>query len=111
MLKNWEVVTDKEIDAIHDAACQILEELGMRIHEPEAIDVLVKAGARKVNDNTVQIPREMVEKAIEAVPAECTVYDRRGGSFVIGGDNIQYMNGGTMTEIFDYPLSGHPYDI
>lgn len=99
----WEPVTDKEIDNIHEAACQILEELGMRIREPKAIEVLVGAGARKVGDNIVQIPHDVIEKAIEAVPAKFTVYDRKGGAIVVGDNTYHHLNAGTMTEIIDYP--------
>jgi len=75
----------------------------MRIHWPEAIEMLAGAGATRVDDRTVRIPRSLVEQAIESAPATFPVYDRRGRRFVIGGDEHHHLPGGTMTEVLEYP--------
>jgi trimethylamine--corrinoid protein Co-methyltransferase len=99
----WEPLRDDEITAVHEAACRMLDELGMRIREPRAVDILVGAGARRVDEQTVKIPRAVVERAIADVPPVFSVYDRRGNELVIGDESHHHMNLGTVTEMLDYP--------
>ena len=102
-MKYWEPVTEQELDMIHDGACELLEEVGMLFGDPKAVDILVAAGAIRVNEKIVKIPRAMVEQAIKDTPSQYTVYDRKGGSMVIGDDSHHHTNGGTMTYVADYP--------
>ncbi len=44
------------------------------------MDVLTAVGARQTADETVTLPRELIEKTIETTPATFVVFDRRGGS-------------------------------
>ena len=101
-LEGYEL-TDEELDRIHEAACRMLSEQGMRIRNQEAIDVLVSAGATKMDDETVRIPRRLVEQSVASAPATFELYDRRGGSMVIGAEDHHHLPGGTMTEVLDYP--------
>lgn len=98
-MQYWEPVGKDDIEQIHESACRMLEELGMRIRNPEVIAVLLGAGAKKVDDQTVRIPRELVEQAISRAPEQFTVFDRRGGKLGIGGREHHHLIGGTMTEI------------
>ena len=99
----WEPLGADEVTAVHEAACRMVDELGMRLREPRAVDILVGAGARRVDEQTVQIPREVVEQAIADVPPVFSVYDRRGNELVIGDDSHHHLNLGTVTEMLDYP--------
>ena len=76
-MKYWEPVTEQELDMIHDGACELLEDVGMLFGEPKAVDILVEAGAIRVDEKTVKIPRAMVEQAIKDTPSQYTVYDRQ----------------------------------
>ena len=102
-MRYWEPATEDELDRIHEAACRILNELGMRIRDREAVDILADAGAIRVDEETVRIPRELIERAIQCAPATFRVYDRRGGFLDIGTDDHHHLVGGTMTEMLDYP--------
>ena len=84
----WEPVTEQELEMIHDAACELVEDVGMRFGDPKAVDVLAEVGAIRVDEHVVKIPRKMVEQGIEDAPSQFTVYDRSGGSFVIGDETI-----------------------
>jgi trimethylamine--corrinoid protein Co-methyltransferase len=99
----WTPLTEADLDQIHEAACRILAELGMIIRHRRAVEVLVAAGARRIDATTVRIPQELVEQAIELAPATFSVYDRRGRELRIGGDSHHHLPGGTMTEILEYP--------
>jgi len=99
----WEPVTDHDLDKIHEAACRILAELGVRIHSGEVLDILAGTGATIVNKNVARLPRDLVERSIASAPPTFNVYDRLGGVLEIGSDQHHHLIGGTMTEILDYP--------
>jgi len=102
-MQYWEPLDDGQLDLIHDAACRMLEEPGLRILLPEAMEILVDAGARRVGDGVVRFPRELVEESIRRAPVRFTVYDRRGNALEIGGNQHHHMIGATMTEMLEYP--------
>ena len=96
-MQYWEPVTGKEADMIHNGACEMLEDVGIRIQDENAISVLCKAGAIKVDERTVKLPQSMVEKAIESAPERFELYDRNGGSMTIGDGIPRHLAGATMT--------------
>jgi trimethylamine--corrinoid protein Co-methyltransferase len=102
-MKYWETVSKEDLQRIHDGACHVLEEIGMRIKHKETVDILGGAGAKRINDETIKIPRALVERSIESAPPTFRIYDRRGGFLEIGGDQHHHLPGATMTEILDYP--------
>lgn len=59
------------IAAMHDTALRTLEELGMRVLLPEAVEILRKGGAR-VEDDMVFIGRDMVAAALASAPKSIT---------------------------------------
>jgi trimethylamine---corrinoid protein Co-methyltransferase len=61
------VFSDDEINAIHQTALQVLEELGLKILLPEARDILATGGAI-VKEDMVYIGRDMVESALATAP-------------------------------------------
>jgi len=99
----WEPTDNADLDRIHDAACELLGELGIRIRDQECLDVLTRAGARPAGEDTLLLPRKLIEQSIENAPAAFAVYDRRGNSMVIGDEAHYHLAGGTMTEILEYP--------
>ena len=62
-----EVFSADQVVAMHETALRTLEELGMRVLLPEAIEIYRKAGARVVGD-LVYIGRDMVEAALATAP-------------------------------------------
>jgi trimethylamine--corrinoid protein Co-methyltransferase len=61
------VFSADEVEALHDTALRVLEELGIKILLPEAREILQAAGAR-VQDDMVFIGRDMVEAALKTAP-------------------------------------------
>ena len=102
-MKYWETASQEDLQRIHEGACQVLEEIGMRIKHKETVDILVGAGAKRIDDETVKIPRALVERSIERAPATFRFYDRRGGFLEIGGEHHHHIPGATMTEVLEYP--------
>ncbi len=96
-------LSDNDIRKLHDASCQILEEVGIIFRDEGAIETLCRAGAVQKPGNIVVIPRPLVEKAIESAPASFFLYDRTGDRFEIGKGKHHHAVGGTMTEVLEYP--------
>jgi trimethylamine--corrinoid protein Co-methyltransferase len=60
-----QVLTEKEMDLLHESAIRVLEEIGMKIQHPEALEVLGEWGCRvDLERQVVKFPRAVVENAI-----------------------------------------------
>jgi len=58
-----------ELDAIHNASLEVLENTGIRVTNEAVLDILKKAGARvDYVKNHVTIPRGLVEEALRRAP-------------------------------------------
>ncbi len=71
-----DVFTADRIEAMHEAALSVLEDLGVKVLLPEAVTIFAAAGA-VVKGEMVHIGREIVESAIASAP---TRIEGRAGS-------------------------------
>jgi trimethylamine--corrinoid protein Co-methyltransferase len=71
-------LTEEKCRKIHEASLEILERVGTRLFLDDAVDLLVKAGAKVSDGNLVRIKPDLVEKALETVPKRFVLYDRMG---------------------------------
>lgn len=63
------VFSEERVAAIHDTALRVLQELGIRVLLPEAVEILRSAGAQVDSDGRhVRIGREIVEAALAQAP-------------------------------------------
>lgn len=83
-----EILTENQLEEIHLASLQILEEIGMDFLHPEAIEILTAAGAQ-VEEGTerVRIDRELVLEKIALAPERFTLHARNPAHHVPIGDN------------------------
>lgn len=72
------VLTDDQVDDIHEATLKILEKTGVRFDSDDARDRLIKAGAtvHPTRKDVVTFPRSMVEESIKKVMPYGTYYAR-----------------------------------
>ncbi len=70
-------LTKKQMDDIHQATLDILESVGVKVYEEEALDLLKKGGAQ-ISGELVKIPAWMVQQALQTAPSSIAVYDRSG---------------------------------
>lgn len=68
------VFSDDRIEAMHDAALKVLEDIGVKVLLPEAVQYF-RSGGAIVDDDTqmVRIGREMVEAALASAPKSIPV--------------------------------------
>ena len=52
---------------VHDATCAVLAQTGVEVRHPQALELLRQAGAG-VADTRARLPRELVDRALEAAP-------------------------------------------
>ena len=73
---------------IHDAAMEIMRDVGVRIHNPKAVKIFRKNGIR-VEDNTVYFTEEQVMHWIKMAPESFTLYARNPKyNMTVGGNHI-----------------------
>jgi trimethylamine--corrinoid protein Co-methyltransferase len=74
-----EFLNAEEMDRLHNGALKILEEVGMKIEHPEALNYLEKFGClADRNTNVVRFPRKLVESVVEKMRRDYTLTDRNG---------------------------------
>jgi trimethylamine---corrinoid protein Co-methyltransferase len=98
--------TDKA--AIYEAALEIMETVGQRVHHAEALELLRAAGCTVTDPDLVCIPRELVEQARTTAPHMIEVYDRTGEpAMSLGGYNAYFGNGSAVTSVYDVDTGEH----
>ncbi len=86
------LLSDDELEAIHEASLTVLEEYGIEFLLPEARDMLKKAGATvDPNSDLVKIDRGLVEQAIASSPSEFTLHARNPDrNLIMGGNHLAF---------------------
>ena len=98
--------TDKA--AIYEAALEIMETVGQRVHHAEALALLRAAGCTVTDPDLVCIPRELVQQARATAPNKIEVYDRGGEpAMSLGGYNAYFGNGSAVTSVYDVDTGEH----
>jgi trimethylamine---corrinoid protein Co-methyltransferase len=84
----------QECEQIHQGTLEILERVGIEVHDEKARDLLVKGGA-KADGLLVRIPEYMVERALKTTKKRITLYDREGNLAMRAGGYRSYFGGGS----------------
>jgi len=83
-----EAVSADELESIHEASLEVLEEIGMDFLDPEAREILRAAGADvRADSQRVRFDRAMVLERIATAPSSFTLHARNPAhDLQIGGD-------------------------
>ena len=93
---------DDDKQAIYDAALEIAETVGMRVHQQEALELLRAAGAEVVGDDLVKLPARLIERARSTAPSVVPVFDRNGEPAMrLGGRRSYFGTGSDLMNIYD----------
>lgn len=84
----------RECEGIHVASLEILEQVGIEVHDDRARELLVGAGAR-ADGVRVYVPEYMVEKALDIAPKRITLCDRNGDVAIRAWGYHAYFGGGS----------------
>jgi trimethylamine--corrinoid protein Co-methyltransferase len=84
----------QEREKIHAASLEVLERVGVDVHDEKAKKLLIKGGGR-ADGIRVRIPEYMVEKALALAPRRMTLYNRGGGVAIRAWGYKTYYGGGS----------------
>jgi trimethylamine:corrinoid methyltransferase-like protein len=99
----FRVLSDEQIQEIHLATLEVLERTGVEVQEPEALDLLKKAGAR-VDGDRVRIPPALIKQAIQTAPERVVLCSRNGERTMPIESSKVYFGTGS-----DLPFTIDPY--
>lgn len=87
-----DLATDEQLEDIHQASLQILQEIGVDFNNREARRLLAEAGAQVDPDSIrVRFEPEFIEETIKTAPSEFTVHSwNPERNVVFGGDNVAF---------------------
>jgi trimethylamine--corrinoid protein Co-methyltransferase len=81
------IVTDAEVDRLHDTSLAILEEIGVQIPNAQVLSLFADAGAAvDLEHQVVRIPASLVERALASLPKDFAITPADGGPPIHLGD-------------------------
>jgi len=95
-------LSKEDKDKIHQAALEVLSDIGMQVLNKEALDLLMSAGCVVEENNIVHIPDALVKQALESAPNNIPIYDREGTLVMeIGGYRSYFGTGSDLIYSLD----------
>ena len=97
------VLSDNEIEQLHERTLSLLATTGVRVDTERGRKILKKAGADVDNDNNiVRFPRSLVEECLEVAPKNFTLGGRRSGwSFTVNHNDCTLLADGAAVHVMD----------
>jgi len=71
-----ELISADEVERIHEASLRVLSEIGMNFLLPEAVQILLEAGASSDDGVRVRFDPEMVVEQVALAPSTFTLHAR-----------------------------------
>ncbi|MEQ8895759.1 MAG: trimethylamine methyltransferase family protein [Roseovarius sp.] len=88
-----EPLDEAGVQAIHDGAMRILEEIGIEFLNPEALEILKASDGCTVDGENVRMGRDFVMEMIAKAPEQWTITPRNPDrTITIGGRNLNFGN-------------------
>lgn len=88
MYERMHVLGPEGLDTIHRASLQILSEVGVVFHAPEAVDLFRRRGAR-LTGNVVHPDERLIQQALASAPRRFPIHARDPAKTVfLGGDDL-----------------------
>jgi trimethylamine--corrinoid protein Co-methyltransferase len=96
------VLTQAQIERIHEAALTALETIGLADAPQSGIDYLVGAGCTLGDDGRIRFPRALVEDTIAQANRSVTLYSRNGKTDLdLSGTKVHYGTAGAAVSMVD----------
>ncbi|KIC44468.1 methyltransferase [Ruegeria sp. ANG-S4] len=102
------VLTDVQVEQIHQAALTALETIGLADAPQSGIDYLVGAGCTLGDDGRIRFPRALVEDTLANANRSVTLYSRDGKTDLeLSGTRVHYGTAGAAVSMVD--IEGNAY--
>jgi len=95
-------LSDDQVERLHHASLEILDRTGVRLFEPEALQLLKKKGIQVEDGNRVRIPPALVEWALTVAPKRAVLCNRNGQRVMpLERNNVFYGPGSDCPNVID----------
>ena len=99
------ILSEAQKQQLYEAGIEVLNRVGVMVHNQEARQLLKKAGA-KIDDHRVRIPAKIIDEAIRTAPNRFDLWDWRGESSLdVAPGKVYFGPGPTCTYFYD-PVTG-----
>ena len=100
----WDVLSPAELERIHEATLEILEDVGIRFPSDKALAILEQNGCEVDRATQVALlPRKVVMEAVARAPREYTLAGRDADAdMLIDGKHCYLSNDGSGVFVFDH---------
>jgi trimethylamine--corrinoid protein Co-methyltransferase len=87
----YRLLTEDQVQEVYRASLEVLETVGVRLLDDQAVEFLRDAGCPVKGENAVLIPSWLVEECIRSAPSRVTIYDQKGEEAMrLEGRNIHF---------------------
>jgi len=101
-------LSDAQIQRIHQAALQALEDIGLADAPPSGVEIMTKAGAILGDDGRLRFPRALVEDMLARAARDITLCGRDPRHDLhLSGSNVHYGTAGAAVHMVD--VTGRSY--
>jgi trimethylamine---corrinoid protein Co-methyltransferase len=95
-------LSDDQVEQLHHASLEILDRTGVRLYEPEALELLKNKGIQPEDGNRVRIPPGLVEWALSLAPKRAVLCDRNGQRVMpLERNNVFFGTGSDCPNVID----------
>ncbi len=99
-----EPLSEEGVQAIHEGAMKILEDIGIEFLNKEAQNIFSKAGC-KVRGSNVKMDRNWVMEMVRKAPAQFSITPRnKKNQILVGGDHILFGNVSSPPNYYDIDI-------
>jgi len=98
-----QLLSRDEIETIHATSLRVLEKIGFKIDNQEALKILDEAGAKvDFEKESACAPESLVKESLQKAPAEFSLYSFDGKcKLLFGGTNVYFNPGSTAVYMLD----------
>ena len=108
MIPEISLLSPSDLKKIHNASLEILDTVGIRIDNKDAVDIFRSAGAIIDDDNVVKIDSSIIQNTLDHCLPRCSLYHRQTGKEMVLGDSvIKHSVVGWMSDILDWKTGEH----
>ena len=98
----YKPLSDIDVEKIHHAALDALEEIGLADAPQSGIDIMTNAGAILGDDGRLRFPRALVEDMLAMAAKSVTLFSRNGeNDLLLSGDRVHYGTAGAAVHLVD----------
>jgi trimethylamine--corrinoid protein Co-methyltransferase len=88
--------------AVHTAALEILEKIGVKMEHPGALEMLADAGGRVFDQDWIRLPSYLAEEALASAPRQIILYNQLGDpAMYLSDENVYFGTGSDTTFTID----------